>query len=185
MNRLDAIQLSGGTLFSVGLDAFARPAAHALTLPQLAFAVGIGTYRGVGVFYDDPVLVVQDDERAAEKRLTIPRADLQGEPRWRLTAEPSQAPATDVNTPPGSDVIYGRIPDRATALCRGGGGVYVAMRAFPSLPYLVHYDVNKREFRTHPLPSSQPVMVVFEQVGRLYYIVAGTIDPRVVDAVTL
>ena len=183
MNRFDALQLSGGTLLSVGLDVFAKPAARPVTLPQLAFSVGIGSYRGVGVFYDDPVLVVQDDERAGEKRLTIPRADLQGEPRWRLTPEPSQAPATDVNTPPGSDVIYGRIPDHATALCRGRGGVYVAMVAFPTLPYLVHFDVQKNEFRTHPLPSSQQVSVVFEQPGRLYYIVAGTTDLRIMDAV--
>ncbi|MDQ6944074.1 MAG: hypothetical protein M3169_16370 [Candidatus Eremiobacteraeota bacterium] len=182
MNRLDALQLSGGALLSVGLDTSTRPPSNALTLPQLAFSVGIGTDRGIGVFYDNPLLVVQD-EYAAEKRLTIPRAELQGEPRWRLTPEPSQAPATDVNTPPGSDVIYGRIPDRATALCRGGAGVYVAMVAFPALPYLVHYDAQKNEFRTHPLPASQQVIVVFEQPGRVNYIVAGTTDLRVVDAV--
>jgi hypothetical protein len=183
MNRFDALQLSGGMLLSVGFDALARPAEHTLTLPQLAFSVGIGDYRGVGVFYDNPVLVVQD-ENAAEKRRTIPRANLQGELQWRLTPEPAQAPSTDVNTSPGSDVIYGRIPDRATALCRGGAGVYVAMLAFPTLPYLVHYDAQKNEFRTYPLPPSQQVVVMFGQPGRLYYVVAGTTDLRKVEAAT-
>jgi hypothetical protein len=183
MNRLDVLQLSGGTLLSLGLDASAKPVARTLILPQLAFSVGIGNYRGIGVFYDDPVLVLQDDT-AAEKRLTIPRADLQGAPRWRLTPQPSQAPGTNVNTPSGSDVIYGLIPDRATALCRGGAGVYVAMLAFPTFPYLVHYDAQKNEFRTYPLPSSQQVIVMFGQAGRLYYVLAGTTDLRVMDAVT-
>ena len=183
MNRLDALQLTGGTLLSLGVDASARPAARALRLPELAFSVSVGPYRGVGVCFDDPVLVVQD-LRGTENRFTIPRADLQGESRWRLTPEPARAPTTSVDAGPTSDVIYGPIPDRATALCRGTGGVYVAMLAFPTLPYLVHYDAKTNEFRTHPLPSSQSVIAVFEQPGRVHYFVAGTTDLRVVDAVT-
>jgi hypothetical protein len=129
------------------------------------------------------VLVVQD-LRGTEHRLTIPRADLQGVPRWRLTPQPAQAPATKVDAGPASDVTYAPIPDRATALCRGTGGVYIAMLAFPTLPYLVHYNVAKAEFRTHPLPSSQSVIAVFEQPGRVHYFVAGTTDLRAVEPVT-
>jgi hypothetical protein len=183
MNRFDALQLSGGSLMSLGLDASAPPAACAPRLPELAFSVSVGPYRGVGVLSDDPVLVVQD-LRGTEKRLTIPRADLAGELRWRVTPEPARAPFTDLNTAPGGDVTYGPVPDRATALSRATGGVYVAMLAFPTLPYLVHYNAAKGEFRTHPLPSSQPVIAVFEQPGRVHYFVAGTTDLRSVEAVT-
>lgn len=177
MNRLDALKLSGGTLMSLGATLPGGAAPNVLTLPQLAFSVSIGPNRGVGVLFDDPLLVIQDD-RAAEKRLTIPRADLQTEPRWRPTPEPRQPPATDVNTQPTGDVIYGRIRDRATALCRATGGIYVAMLAFPTLPYLVHYDADKNSFQTYPLPSSQQVIALFEQPGRLYYFIAGTTDLR-------
>jgi hypothetical protein len=182
MNRFDALQLSGATLLSLGLDATPKPAPRALTLPELGFSVSVGPYRGVGVLFDDPVLVVQD-LRGTVRRLTIPRADLQGEARWRLTPEPAQPPTTKVISAPESDVSYGPIADRATALCRGTGGVYIAMLAFPTLPYLVHFDARKNEFRTRPLPSSQSVIAVFEQPERVHYFVTGTTDLRVVEPV--
>ncbi|MDQ6925087.1 MAG: hypothetical protein M3154_02490 [Candidatus Eremiobacteraeota bacterium] len=184
MNRLYALHLSGATLLSPGLEAPVKPAARALRLPELAFSVGVNPYRGIGVLVDEPVLVVQD-LRGTENRLTIPRADLEGEPRWRLTPEPARAPTTKVDAVPHSDVTYAPIPDGATALCRGTGGVSVAMLAHPRFPCLVHYHAAKNEFRTHPLPSSQSVIVVFEQPGRVNFFVAGATDLRVVEAVTL
>ncbi len=183
MNRRDALQLSSGTLLSLGLEVPAKPAAHPLRLPELAFSVGVNPYRGIGVLVDEPVLVVQD-LRGTEIRLTIPRADLQGEPRWRLTPQPAQAPTTKIDAGPNSDVTYAPIPDFATALCRGTGGIYVAMLAYPRFPYLVHYHAVKNEFRTHPLPSSQPVIAVFERPAGVHYVVAGTTELRVVEPPT-
>ena len=183
MNRLEALQLSGGTLLSLGLEAPTKPAARALRLPELAFSVGVTPYRGIAVLVDEPVLVVQD-LRGTENRLTIPRADLQGEPRWRVMPQPAQAPATKIDAGPDSDVTYAPIPDGATALCRGTGGVYLAMLAYPRFPYLVHYDARSNEFRARPLPSSRPVIAVFEQPGGVHYVVAGTNELRAVEPLT-
>lgn len=182
MNRLNTLQASVGALLSMAaIPPPGRPAGT-VALPELAFAVGIGSNRGVGVLFDDPVLVVQDPR--GERRLLIPRADLDGDARWQLASEPLQPSTSDVKTAPGSDVIYGRIRDRATALCRGTGGVYVAMLAFPTLPYLVHYHADRNEFKTFPLPSSQPVIGLFQQPSRLYYFIVDTADLRSIVTAT-
>lgn len=177
MRRVDALQLGSGTLFALAAKSPAAADSPNLTLPYFAFAVGIGTERGVGVLFDDPILVVEDN-RAMTKRLTIPRADFQSERRWLLAAEPAEPPATNVSGLPASNGTTARISDSATALCRGTGGVYIAMLAFPTRPYLVHYEAEKNEFRTYALPSSQPVHVVFQSPGRLNYILAGSIEVR-------
>ena len=124
MNRLEAIRRSGGALVSLATTVPVMPVAAGLTLPYFGFAAGIGSNRGVGVLFDDPVLIVQDD--VTTRRLTIPRAQLQSRERWHFAIEPSEPPATDVSARPSSDVTYGRIPDHPTALCRATGGVYVA-----------------------------------------------------------
>jgi hypothetical protein len=184
VNRLEAIRLSGGTIASFAASAPAPVVRPGLTLPQFAFAIGIGSNRGVGVLFDDPVLVIQDDDTTVVKRLIIPRAQLQGPQRWRDAVEPAVRPTTDAGGPPNNDIAYGPVRDRATALCRSARGVYVAMLAFPTLPYLVHYDVDNRQFRTYALPSSQRVMVVFERPGHVYYILAGETELRSADLAT-
>ena len=94
--------------------------------------------------------------------------------RWHAASVPAQFPGTDVDTHPGSDVRYGHILDRATGLCRGPGGAYIAMLAFPTLPYLVYYDVAKERFWTRALPTGQAVIGLFVQPSRLYFVHAGT-----------
>lgn len=181
MKRVEALRVGSASIASFAASVPADPARSVLTLPQFAFALGLGSNRAVGVLFDDPVLVLQDDETAAVTRRIIPRAELRRPQRWLNAAEPAVAPATHASGPPNNDVIYGEILDRATALCRSTHGVYVAMLAFPTLPYLVHYDLDKHDFRTYALPSSQRVMVVFERPGRVYYILAGETDLRWAD----
>lgn len=180
MNRLDAIRLTGGSLVPFGPGPTRPLEAVALTLPQLAFAVFIGPDRGIGVLFEEPVLVVQD-LKGSVKRVLIPQAKLDGEQRWLPMMEPREPSSIFVNTAPSSDVLYGRIPDHVTALCRGSRGVYIAMIAF-NYPYIVHYDPEEGAFQTRPLLPSR-VMVMFERPGRLYYVTAGTTELRSIESV--
>jgi hypothetical protein len=177
------MRAGGGALVSLATNAPVMPVAAGLTLPYFGFAAGIGSNRGVGVLFSDPVLIVQDD--VTTRRLTIPRADLYAE-GWRPAVEPAAPPTTDVSGPPSGDVTYGRMPDHATALCRAKNGVYVAMVAFPTVPYLVHYDADADRFRTYALPAStnRAVTVVFERPDRLYYVLAGSTELRSAELAT-
>ena len=51
----------------------------------------------------------------------------------------------------------------ARFVCRG------SMLAFPTRPYLVFYHADRDRFWTRRLPSSQAVIGLFVQPGRLYY----------------
>jgi hypothetical protein len=183
VKRLEALRLSVGSVAMLATNTAATAGSPRLALPQFSFAIGIGSNRGVGVLFDVPALVVQEGETSVKQSI-IPRAELQGERRWNRAVEPAVPPTTVVSGPPNNDVIYGPIRDRATALCLATRGVYIGMLAFPTLPYLVHCDVDKHEFRTYALPWSDPVMVVFERPGRLYYVLAGATELRSVDLAT-
>lgn len=175
MNRMEALRAGSGLLASFAGLAPAGPATRPVPLSEFAFAVGINARRALGVLRDSPEIVIVDDAHAATRRLFVPQAleDLDG---WQPARSRASAAATDVDTQPGSDVLYGHILDRATGFCGGNGGAYVAMLAFPTRPYLVFYEIDRDRFWTRTLPSGQAVIGLFVQPGRLYYGRAG--DPE-------
>jgi hypothetical protein len=153
-----------------------------MRLAEYAFAVGIGSGRGVGVLFDTPEIIV-DDVNAPTRRRIVPRPAIQNDDRWQPVRVPAHMPATDVDTNRGSDVTYGHILDRATGLCGGEGGVYIAMLAFPTLPYLAFYHAVQDRFWARPLSPSQAIVGLIVQRGRLHYIHAGSAELRSVEVV--
>lgn len=178
MKRSDVVCLGAASIASfASLTAAASAAvsgsAAAIPLSRFAFAIGRGSGLALGVLSDSPEVVVETGDVAT--RIFVPRPAKEAD-AWVPVPAPSTAHATTVDTPPGSDVTYGRVLDRATALCGGDGGVYVAMLAFSTLPYLVFYHVARGQFWARSLPSSQAVIGLFVQPGRLYYSRAA--DPQ-------
>lgn len=181
MNRLEVLQL-GASALSAPVGPVSNAHTNPTPLPYLAYGVGIGSGRGVGVFFDEPVLVVQHAGRG-EVRVTIPRANFAVVKRWIAAPEPKERPSTEVEAP-GSDVRYGRAFDRPTAMCAAARGVYIALIAFPAMPYVVHYDPDRAEFQTYALGSNVRITVLFERAPRLYYVAAATAEPQFIDSVT-
>jgi hypothetical protein len=181
MNRSEALRAGYACAATIAGLTSAGDVHQPTRLADFAFALGLGSGRGLGVLFGSPEIVVEND-RGEEKRLIVPRAT--GEPgRWNAAAIPAQLPGTHVDTRPGNDVRYGYVLDRATGLCGGPGGAYLAMLAFPTLPYLVYYNADREHFRTFALPSSQAVIGLFVQPPRLYYIRAGAAELRSVEIV--
>lgn len=181
MKRSEALRAGYGSIATIAGLASTSPTARSTPVSDFAFAVGLGAGRAIGVLFDSPEIVVED-ERGDTKRRIVPRAA--GEAGvWRPATPPANPPGIDIDINPHGNTLHGHVVDQATGLCRGERGIYVAMWSLPANPYLVYYHVEGDRFWTQALPPSQRIVGLVAQPGRLYFLRAGDSELRSVSLV--